>query len=226
MGATYGHIRTATGQYFRFYASSVSSTESEVQTDATNEPGKVPVAQSLGDALNGQTITHALFTEASGFLNIVYVMDKNGNTKAIFTNFAKTGAANNGVLPVYKPIPISVGDQIRATLKGNANTTVACLYFSAGPPQCYVGTGTSNPVTMTEYKTGSGLGTAGTGSGSITGIVSYSPDGVNNYLSIADNQNVLRWSGASASTESFQVDGLKTAGMTPDLNWAIKCSNA
>ena len=207
MGHTFGTVRTASGQYFRFYKASLSATEAEMLTDATNEPGKVPVAQSLGDALNGQTITHALFTEASGFLDIVYIMDKSGNTKAIFTNLAKTGAANDGVLPVYAPVKIAVGDQLRGAIKGDNNTTIAVLYFAGGPPQLYRGTGTSNPVAMTEYKTSSSLGTAGTGSGAITGIVSYSPDGTNSFISIVDNQNVLRWSGASASTESFQVDG-------------------
>ncbi len=226
MGHTYGHIKTASGKYFRFYKASSSTSEVEIQTDATNSPGAVPVEQSCGAAMNGETITHALFTEASGFLRLVYVMDKSGNTKAIFTNYAKTGAPNLGMVPMNQPVTIAVGDQIRGILKSDNNTTCAVLYFQGGPPQHYTGTGTSNPVAMTEYRSGSGLGQAGTGGGAITGIVSYSPDGINHFLAITDNTNVLRWSGASASTESFQVDGMKSAGMVPDLNWAISCHNA
>jgi len=228
MGVTYGFLKTASGQSIRLYANLSDTNETELTTDATNEPGKVPVAQSVGDALNGQVITHALFTEASGFLKIVYVMDKGGNTKGVFTNLGKTGAAELGIEPMYKPIQIEIGDQVRATMKSNNNTGCAVICFADGSQQHYSCTGTTANTEMTEYKSGNGLGTAGTGSGAIVAYAVYAADGVIKTCSVVDNQNVLRLSLPGASTETFSAMKTKLVnpGVMPNLNWKLSASLA
>jgi hypothetical protein len=229
MGHTFGFLRTASGQEVRLYEASLSSTETEIKTDATNAPGAVPVAQSLGDALNGQTLTHGLFTEASGHLKIVYIMDKSGNMKYIFNNLAKTGAPNLGMMPLYKQVRIEVGDQIRAAIKASAIDNNAILCFQDGTMQHYSIAHASSVANleMVEYRSGNGLGSAGTGSGRIVAYSAYASDGTITYMTIVDNQNVIKMSLPGASTESFQIiEHVKVGGPQPNLNWALRTTGA
>jgi len=225
MGDTYGFLTTSTGQSIRLFKSGLSTTEQEILTDATNPPGAVPVAQSLGDALNGQTITHALFTEASGFLKIVYVMDKAGNTKAIFGNLGKTGSPNLGIQKMYKPVRIEVGDQVRGILKGATSQGCIILCFSNGTTQHYSATGTTANTEMTEYRSGNGLGSAGTGNGSIVAYSGYAADGTVTIASVVDNMNVLKMNLQVAPQESFE-SGLimQVAPVQPNLNWKLSAT--
>ena len=223
MGDTYGFLQTGQGQVIRLFKSSLGATEAEILTDATNAPGAVPVAQSLGDALNGQTITHSLFTEASGHLKIVYIMDKAGNTKAIFTNLAKTGSPNMGLQPMYKPVQIEVGDQVRGELKGATSEGCVVLCFANGTTQHYSATGTTANTEMTEFRSGNGLGSAGTGNGPIIAYTGYAADGTVTLASIVDNQNVLKLNVQVAPAESFQagiIHKLATP-VQPNLNWKL-----
>ena len=229
MGHTFGYLRTASGQEVRLYYASLSTTEVEIKTDATNAPGAVPVAQSLGDSLNGQTLTHGLFTEASGHLKLDYIMDKSGNIKYIFNNLAKTGAPNLGLQPLYRPVRVEVGDQVRGILKAVAIQNNAILCFADGTMQHYsIGHASSVAnLEMTEYRSGNGLGSAGTGSGPIVAYSAYASDGTITYMTIVDNQNVIRMNIQGASTEAFQViEHQKIGGPQPNLNWAIRTTGA
>jgi len=225
MGDTYGFLTTSTGQTVRMFKSGLSTTEVEIQTDATNAPGAVPVAQSLGDALNGQTITHALFTEAGGLLKIVYIMDKAGNTKAIFGNLGKTGSANLGIQPMYKPVKVEVGDQVRGILKGATSQGCVILCFGNGTTQHYSSTGTTANTEMTEYRSGNGLGAAGTGNGPIIAYSGYAADGTVTIASIVDNMDVLKMSIQVAPSESFEAGLIhQVAPVQPNLNWKLSAT--